>query len=462
MRNIFLALLYTLSISSILFAQIDFLTLNAEYATFKRGNDKTYLEIYLSHFQNDLIYQYEDSLLVAHFQTAVKIFQGDSVIHEAQNNYKNSRKPEEKIVGNNQFMDVFPVEIDPGEYKCQVTVMDENSQKFGEYELNLHVPAYGDGFIISSIELASRVNKVTQNSKYTYKSNVEICPNPSSVFGISNPMLYFYFEVYNAQLDEKNVNKYSYHYYITDTEEQIVKDYGEKIKSTNSSTVAEISGTNVMALATDSYLLNIEVKDLLSGATVNAVKKFAVEKPTNESTGLTPVIVSQPVDEYYDFTEEQLKTEFATVQYIATREEKKVFEDLDLEGMRKFLSAFWKRRDPSPGTPVNEFKRKYFQNVRLAIEKFTHRSKEGWRTERGRVLLTYGNPDEIDRQPSTVNSRPYEVWHYYQLDGGSQFIFGDTSGYGDYELLHSTYRSEIQNPNWGTRVGIAPGDVMFR
>jgi hypothetical protein len=69
------------------------------------------------------------------------------------------------------------------------------------------------------------------------------------------------------------------------------------------------------------------------------------------------------------------------------------------------------------------------------------------------VLLIYGRPDEVERNPSTIDSQPYEVWYYYALDGGSEFVFGDLSGHGEYELLHSTYRNELQDPNWRQRLG---------
>ncbi|TFG97726.1 MAG: GWxTD domain-containing protein, partial [Calditrichales bacterium] len=129
------------------------------------------------------------------------------------------------------------------------------------------------------------------------------------------------------------------------------------------------------------------------------------------------------------------------------------FEDLDVEGMRRFIAEFWKRRDPDPTTEINEYKRMYFESVQYANATFSSSFKEGWRTDQGRVLLIYGKADEIERHPSAMGTQPYEIWIYYSLEGGSRFIFADLTGHGNFELLHSTYRTEIKDANWEQRIG---------
>jgi hypothetical protein len=48
--------------------------------------------------------------------------------------------------------------------------------------------------------------------------------------------------------------------------------------------------------------------------------------------------------------------------------------------------------------------------------------------------------------------KPYEIWFYNEIEGGVQFIFGDISGFGNYELLHSTKRGEVNDPDWERRL----------
>ena len=150
-----------------------------------------------------------------------------------------------------------------------------------------------------------------------------------------------------------------------------------------------------------------------------------------------------------------IKAEFEKTKSIATSEEKDTFEKHDVDGMRRFLAMFWKSRDPEPTTAINEFRQTYLENIALANTLYSMSFKAGWRTDRGRVLLIYGKPDEIERNPSSIDSKPFEKWHYYSLEGGVEFIFGDVTGLGDYELIHSTHRNEIHDTNWRKRVGQA-------
>ena len=74
--------------------------------------------------------------------------------------------------------------------------------------------------------------------------------------------------------------------------------------------------------------------------------------------------------------------------------------------------------------------------------------KQGWRTDRGRVLLLYGVPDEIERFPYSAENKPYEIWKYFSIQGGVIFVFVDKRELGRYELVHSTARGELNDPEW--------------
>ena len=74
--------------------------------------------------------------------------------------------------------------------------------------------------------------------------------------------------------------------------------------------------------------------------------------------------------------------------------------------------------------------------------------KEGWQTDRGRVYLLYAEPDEVERFPNQGDSKPYEIWQYNQIESGVIFVFIDRTGLGDYTLVHSTKRGELQDESW--------------
>ncbi len=135
-------------------------------------------------------------------------------------------------------------------------------------------------------------------------------------------------------------------------------------------------------------------------------------------------------------------------KYLASDEEKRLFETLDLTGKRAFLEQFWSKRSRITGAPFTDSRKKYLRRVKAANQRFSNPQGPGWKTDRGRIFVTYGNPDDIERYPYSENLKPYSIWKYYQLEGGSDFVFYDRMGFGKYELIHSTHYKELQNPNW--------------
>ncbi len=93
---------------------------------------------------------------------------------------------------------------------------------------------------------------------------------------------------------------------------------------------------------------------------------------------------------------------------------------------------FWKKRDPTPESEVNEFKEEFIQRVNFANRSFGV-MRPGWQTDRGEIYITYGAPDEITRDRHSYYGRTLEVWFYDRL--GRRFVFVDRNGYGDFELV---------------------------
>ncbi|HTG13877.1 MAG TPA: GWxTD domain-containing protein, partial [Blastocatellia bacterium] len=118
------------------------------------------------------------------------------------------------------------------------------------------------------------------------------------------------------------------------------------------------------------------------------------------------------------------------VSYIITDEERKAFKTLKTDEERdQFIEQFWLRRDPDPDTPENEYKEEYYQRIQYANEKFSS-GIPGWRTDRGRIYVKFGKPDEIESHPSggsydrptyegggSTTTYPFETWWYRYIEG---------------------------------------------
>ncbi|HEY7183641.1 MAG TPA: GWxTD domain-containing protein [Blastocatellia bacterium] len=155
------------------------------------------------------------------------------------------------------------------------------------------------------------------------------------------------------------------------------------------------------------------------------------------------------------------------VRWIITDDERKVFNNLKNDDEREqFIEQFWFRRDPDPDTDVNEYREEYYQRIAYANEHYTS-GIPGWKTDRGRIYIMFGKPDEIESHPSggtydrpawegggSTSTYPFETWWYRYLEGvGSdvEIEFVDPTGSGEYRIARSPDEKDalLYTPNAG-------------
>jgi GWxTD domain-containing protein len=147
------------------------------------------------------------------------------------------------------------------------------------------------------------------------------------------------------------------------------------------------------------------------------------------------------------------------VRWITTDEEKSQFDALKAPAEKlRFIDWFWLRRDPTPGTPQNEFREEHMRRYQFAVKNFGA-GKPGWSTERGRIYILFGPPNSIQRNPMGRNAyeRPSEIWTYNslpntQLPGSLDLNFVDFAGSGDYQLVSSIDQTAPVRDAFGTLV----------
>jgi GWxTD domain-containing protein len=140
------------------------------------------------------------------------------------------------------------------------------------------------------------------------------------------------------------------------------------------------------------------------------------------------------------------------VGYIISNEEAQTFKRLSTDDEREnFIESFWLRRDPSPDTMENEFKEEHYRRIAYANDRFPS-GIPGWKTDRGRIYITFGPPDEIESHPSggtynrpydegggSTSTYPFEIWRYRYLEGEGlgtnvEIEFLDKSMSGEYRI----------------------------
>ena len=160
-------------------------------------------------------------------------------------------------------------------------------------------------------------------------------------------------------------------------------------------------------------------------------------------------------DIFAQLSEAQLDTLYGPLVYLMTSDEMGIYSTLTVQGKRDFLRRFWAKRDPTPATAVNELQVDFYSRIKEANRRFREGGAAeipGWRTDRGRIFIKYGPPQEVMQRPQAGNTLPYEVWKYTR-NRALKYVFLDQTQFGNYALIWTDDRREPSRPNWQSLLG---------
>ncbi|RMH58150.1 MAG: GWxTD domain-containing protein [Bacteroidetes bacterium] len=178
---------------------------------------------------------------------------------------------------------------------------------------------------------------------------------------------------------------------------------------------AQIATIPLENLDEGSYLIRLRLEDERGTVVARAERPIVVEQWQGLQTHILDL--ASAIDQLKYIAKE---SDLAYIQAAPTEEER-----------RRRFEAFWQRRDPTPGTPRNEQMMEYYYRVDYANRRYGGRAA-GWQTDRGQVLVLFGQPDYVEQFDRDADGHPYQVWHYHRI--GRRFIFIDRTGQGDYQL----------------------------
>ena len=436
--------------------QIPF-TLDA--SQFRFSESQTFLEFYAALPRSALTYVPDGDQFIAEFIVTAEILKQQELVDSKKWRNLNHVDSLKHISDLQRLHCVNNFILNPGDYQLSVKIEDPKSAKFSSAILPVHIKTFSsDELRISDVQLASSIERDTTQSPYT-KNGFRIIPNPTNVYGIGIPVLYYYSEIYNLKpASSDSGKKYQVSSEILNSDGIFVKAFPVKERTKPGSSAVEVNGLMVVTMTSGAYILSLQVKDFETGITATAQKKFFIYRQEDYEQGGAAYQKQEIVggarsagvdaERYDNLSEKELDLEFEQARYIAVSKERETWKKLNLEGKRQYIKDFWSERDPSPNTPANEYKQDYVGRILMANNDFRGTFREGWRTDRGRVLLVYGRPDEIERFPFSNENKAYEIWHYYSIQGGVMFIFADRREMGDLELVHSTARGELYDTEW--------------
>ena len=426
--------------------------INADIARFRGDSSKVYVEVYYAFDVSQLIFVKAGSALQSEVVMDVyfKRSANDSIVARQLWRIPFSTFDTTVLQTSRYYVDVLGFLMKPDLYRLYVVGRDTNDiARRDSFSAVVDLqPIENKQISLSDIELCTSIISFDKDSVNRFvKNTYEVRPNPSRLFGATQPVIFYYIESYNL-LKNKSSNYYTKIVVQNSIGKEVLSH--EKIKRRVNESNVEVGTVNVSALRTGAYTLNFNVIDSVDNSSYASTKKFFVYNPSLPMDSLTTGTQGSVIaSEYATMSESELDHEFEMVRYIATKEELAQYKNIKaVDAKRKTLFDFWSKRDGDASFPGTMQKTEYLKRVDYCNLHFKTGFREGWKTDRGRVFIVYGPPDEIERHANEVDTKPYEIWMYNSIQGGVQFVFGDRSGFSDYVLLHSTHREELHDENW--------------
>ncbi len=340
----------------------------------------------------------------------------------------------------------------PGRYTVEVTVTDSATGRVAHQQTAVQAfssaPGASDLLLGTDIRVMEGPADSVLRSGELRKGALVIQTSGDPVLTPQSARLGYYLELYPAQAESVTVGV------------RVLKASGEPVIAAPPQRFAVAAGGGVTqglldlaGLPAGRYLL--EVKAVGGGVEPGLTRTAPFGMTGFETVAAAEALTSSGEDLFARLAEPKLDTLYMPLVYLMTSAEQGVFSTLSLEGKRTWLRQFWAKRDPTPGTARNEEREGFYQRIAEANRRYHEGGSSavpGWRTDRGRIFIKYGPPDEVLERHQSASSPPYEVWKYTKIRA-LKYVFMDLTRFGNYALIYTDDRREPSRPNWQELLG---------
>ncbi|MDD3730960.1 MAG: GWxTD domain-containing protein [candidate division Zixibacteria bacterium] len=402
-----------------------------DHAGFKSPDSgKVRLEIYYQVFNFGFEYRSQGSDYIAEYDIMITVNDNNNAVVASDTKNRNIIVPDEEKTRSRTDFRTSQVNFDlpPGKYKVAVIVRDRYSEK--SYSTGFDVKLrnhYEPTPQLSDIEFIRTVEALKEETGVFDKGNLVVIPSVGRSFGgDDNVKMRYYFEIYRGEDTTENV------------------DIETKIRKKNGSMVYRDTLNNILKGPLEMQLREISLEDFAPGQyELEVYMRGRRNKKLDERKETFTVQWSLRGLLRHDFN-----TAIEQLAIIAQPGQVEKMKKIESEEERlKAFNEFWKALDNTPETPRNEFQVEFYRRINFANQHFKSFRHEGWRTDRGRILIKYGEPDEIDDVPMSLTSPPYQIWHYYKIGAYRKFTFLDLNEDGEYRLQFP-YDGLDQSPDY--------------
>ena len=395
------------------------------------------------HFWYDIVIMRSDSASLSHLDVFMKIPNSSVQFIKDDDNFKASYEitlqlkgdkdgkstnfgKEEDIFADNitetnsdaMFnLDKMVADIAPGKYEAELVLKDVETRKQRKEKFDLVVREFPvDSLAVSDLLFVKDFQRAESGK-------LAIVPRVSDE-QYEHSRLQTYFEVYNIPA----ADSFDITFELLDSDGKVVHEglvHEQSQDKERSRHIVSLLEQNILAHGFYSARVKVKYND---------------DSAVSES-GFNWLIAGLPKE----FA--NLDAAIDVLKYLASGPE---FSDLKKsEDKHAEFLRFWKAHDPTPETPENELRDEYYSRVLYANEAYGAFKTDGWRTDRGWVLIMLGAPDNITRDPYNQNAyitagrtvKAIEAWTYYRFN--RQLVFLDENGFGEYRLYNRNDFFEI-------------------
>lgn len=441
------------------------ITVYFNYGVFNTNNNKPYLETYLTVSGNSVKFLPASGGYQANVNISWKIWKGKDMVSEAKYNLMSPIASDTLSLPS--FIDNHRFPIENGQYVLELVVTDNsNPLQKSTYSEKINVLLNRDKKVYTSdIQILESFSKSTTQSTLT-KNGYDLIPYNINYFPKNQKALKFYIETYNLDTLIGKGTKFVYTYYIENSESlQKQMGFSGFQKQTANRINPLLAQFDISLLATGNYNLVVETRDSLS--MMQSQKKWFFQRQSDAKMQVE--VVNSNYKTVEDFFNSVQGTD-SLKQFIECLWPVSSFKDREWQGiqikkkdpslMRGYLVDYWKTQ-AADTVDALQLWYTYYKQVLETNALLKCGKQKGYYTDRGRVYLQYGKPDQRNQVNSEPETFPYEIWQYYRIYDkvtkrfftNKKFVFVNFAIADDcYKLIHSDVKGEVYDERWKLRL----------
>ncbi|RLC51045.1 MAG: hypothetical protein DRZ79_03400 [Candidatus Cloacimonadota bacterium] len=417
-------------------------------------NNNTILNIDYQIPYKELEFRNSDNGFVANLEVNLDIKDEDKVVYEKTFTNRIIVTQYPSTISSDLYSDRISITLSKSGFIIEVLFVDLYSEKDKKWKYEFET--LSPKSLISDLEFSTKVVKdTTAFLEKFHRKDFLFYHNSSHIYTLpENDTVYVYSEYQNYNFDKNG--KYDLIETILIKKKGITIDKLKRHFIGTESNFSRLERINISDYKTGYYKIIYKLEDKNSPGYLRNIRTdfFSIKKNVNYAQRIFP----------------DLEDEYRLVQYFLSTGEKTRLRSLSDEGKRNFLEYFWIAHDPNPVTKKNEFLEKVRERVNYSNKHYSY-FHEGWTTDRGRIYIKKGPPDEIKKLKTSFDTsenpsdfglvpsytkytiKEYQIW-IYRLPQDYRYIFIDFQGNGNYRLIYSKNDDdEITLTNWMNYLG---------